>query len=131
MVLHAVDVRLQPTISGPDDRLHARSKSDVVEAALDGVDGGLVALRRFGVDVDTDDVVGPIDGAQQTYELVRVAVRQNVIRDRKVSRFRVYHVDEPASTAEGGTVGGLVQNIFVACRSPGHIARCEVGGQIV
>jgi len=60
--------------------------------------------------VDADDVVGPIDCAQEADELVLLAVRQDVVRDREVGGGRIDHVDEATLTAELGTVCRLVDD---------------------
>jgi len=130
MVLHAVDVCLQSAVTRPDDRLHTRREFDVVETFLDRVDGRPVTLWRVVIDMDADDVVGPVDGTQEAYELVRLAVRQDVVGDRKVGRFRVDHVAEASTAAERGAVSRLVDDVFVADRRPGEVAG-YVGGEVV
>ena len=41
-------------------------------------------LGDLGIDVDADDVMGPVDGPQKADELVGVAVSEDVVGDWKV-----------------------------------------------
>jgi len=111
VILHAVDVSLQSTVSGPRDPLESRRQADVVEAGDERRDGRLEAGRRLGVDVNTVDIVGPIDGAKQSNNLLGVAVNDEIEREREVGDCRVDGVAETVGLAERRAVGRLLDEL--------------------